>query len=254
MTITGGWKKATQTQKDPALHNPIDPNHNNPQNEEQIWWADTSGNIAPGMPSDVEDTQTSIGTPAAYGYVDMTPQGGDFGMPAFPGMTIEEGQAIRGVAHSQDFGSFAARKYTSPPNRDGDLNVDDFMSPDNQGTESEQNKIRYETGVNTEYDGGNSVSGRKIRRWRDRFIDFHWYKVEMNPSYVKYATPAVAKPQVTAQRNQSMSPFSAGDIIYEGGSFTPPMERRTPEPWDTALIESGTPMPGADFGLGSWGL
>lgn len=254
MAYTDAWKRATQTQRDPALHNPTDPAHNNPQDEDQIFWADTSGEIAPGMPADVEGDEYNIGTPTTHGYLDSTPQGGDFGMPAFPGFTIEEGQAVRGVAHSQDFGASAARKYVSPPNRDGDLNVDDFSSADNQGTVSVQNAIRFETGVGAEYDNGNSVHGRKIRRWRDRIIPMHWWQVEMNPSYQRYATPAVTKPLVTGNRNQAMSPYSAGHIIYEGGSFTLPQERRTPEPWDTALIQSGTPEPGADFGLGTWGL
>lgn len=255
MAYTDAWKRATQTQRDPLLHNPIDPAHNNPQDMEQIFWADTSGQLAPGMPADVEGDEPGIGTPATGGYVDATPQGGDFGMPAFPGLTIAEGQAIRGVAHEQDFGSYQARKYTSPPNRDGRLNVDDFNSPDNQGNTPEQNNIRFVTGVDTDYDNGNSRHARKIRRWRDRIIDFHWWNVEMNPSYAKYATPAVTKPAVSDLRNQAMSPYSAGEILYEGGSFTLPMERRTPEPWDTNMIQAGVPDPGAgDFGLGQWGL
>ena len=254
MTYTGGWKRATQTTKEPRLHNPTDPAHLNPQDEEQIFWADTSGEMAPGMPGEVEGDQYNVGTPATHGYIDSTPMGGDFGMPAFPGFTILEGQAVRGVAHAQDFGSVAARKYQTPPNLDGERNVDDFLSPDNQGTNTEQQKIRWEYGYGTEYDNGNSVHGRKIRRWRDRVIPMHWYDVEMNPSLRRYATPAVEKPLVTGNRNQSMSPYSAGHILYEGGSFTLPQERRTPEPWDTAMIESGTPEMGADFGLGSWGL
>jgi hypothetical protein len=253
MAVTGAWKRQTQTQRDPQLHNPIDPAHLTPTDQEQIFWEDTSGQLAPGMPADVEGTEENIGTPTTHGYIDTTPQGGDFGMPAFPGFTIEEGQAVRGVAHSQDFGAFAARKYVSPPNRDGSLNIDDFSAPNFQGTESDQNTIRYETGVEAESDFG-ANRHRKIRRWRDRFIDFHWYAVEMNPSYQKYATPAVTKPEVTNARNQAMSPYSAGDILYDGGSFTLPMERRTPEPWDTDLIQPGIPVPGADFGLGQWGL
>jgi hypothetical protein len=252
MAFTDGWKRAQQTQKDPALHNPIDPNHENPHNEEQIFWADTSGS-APGMPAAVEGDQYNIGTPLTPGaYVDNTPLGGDFGMPAFPGFTIAEGQAARAVAHAQDFGSVAARKYVTPTDR-GDLTVEMVEAPDYQGDNPEQNKIRYVTGVGTEYDGGNSRHNRRQKRWLERFIDHHWWTVEMQPSYVRQATPAVTKP-VAAQRNQSLSPFSAGQIQYQGDSFLNPMERRTPEPWDTALIESGTPMPGDDFGLGSWGL
>jgi hypothetical protein len=253
MAYTGAWKRQTQTVHDPALHNALDPAHNDPQDEEQIFWVDTSGEIVPGMPEDVEGDQYNIGTPAANGYLDMTPQGGDFGMPAFPGMTIAEGQAIRGVAHSQDFGSVAARKYVPPPNR-GHLEIEMVETPDYEGNPAEQNNIRWVTGVGTTYDNGNSVHGHRKPRWLDRVIPYHWYDVEMNPSYAKYATPAVTKPLVTDNRNQAMSPYPAGAIIYEGGSFTVPQERRTPEPWDTALIESGTPEPGADFGLGSWGL
>lgn len=254
MAYTDAWKRRTQTQRDPDLHNPIDPAHEHPTDQEQIFWMDTSGQIAPGMPADVEGDEYNIGTPTTHGYIDVTPQGGDFGMPAFPGFTIEEGQAVRGVAHSQDFGAFAARKYVSPPNRDGSLNVGLVEAPDYQGNPQEQNTIRFVTGVNGPYDGGNSVHNKRMKRWRDRIVDFHWWNVEMNPSYARYATPAVSKPVVTDARNQYMSPYSAGEIIYEGGSFTLPMERRTPEPWDTDLIEPGTPAPGADFGLGQWGL
>lgn len=254
MAYTDAWKRQSQKVQDPALHNATDPAHNNPQDEEQIFWVDTSGEIVPGMPADVEGDQYNIGTPNSQGaYLDMTPQGGDFGMPAFPGLTIAEGQAIRGVAHSQDFGAAAARKYTSPPNR-GHLNVQMVETPEYEGNPAEQNNIRWVTGVGGPYDGGNSVHGKRKPRWLDRVIPYHWYDVEMNPSYQRFATPAVTKPLVTDNRNQAMSPYSAGAIIYEGGSFTPPQERRTPEPWDTALIESGTPEPGADFGLGSWGL
>jgi hypothetical protein len=254
VAYTDAWKRRQQPVQDPMLHNPTDPAHLDPTDEDQIFWADTSGNIAPGMPDDVQDYNPGIGTPTTHGYIDTTPQGGDFGMPAFPGFTIDEGQAVRGIAHSQDFGSFAARKYVSPPNRDGDLNVDDFSSPDNQGNNPEQNNIRFVTGVGTDYDNGNSVHARKIRRWRDRFIDFHWWDVTMNPSYARYAKAAVTKPQVTEERNQAMSPYSAGEILYEGGSWTVPQERRTPEPWDTGMITAGSPAPGEDFGLGSWGL
>lgn len=253
MAFSDGWKRKQQQQREPALHNPIDPAHLEPQNTDQIWWADTSGDVAPGMPDAVIDEQKNIGTPTTHGYIDVTPQGGDFGMPAFPGFTIEEGQAVRGVAHSQDFGSFAARKYVSPPNRDGHLNIDDFSGPNNQGTESEQNAIRYETGTEAPSDFG-ANRHRKIRRWRDRVIDMHWWQVEMNPSYVRTATPAVEKPMVLSERTQNMSPFSAGEIYYNGDNFVAPMERRTPPPWDTAMIEPAEQTVGADFGLGSWGL
>jgi hypothetical protein len=254
VAYTGAWKRATQTTHDPALHNALDPAHNDPQDEEQIFWADTSGDIVPGMPADVEGDQYNVGTPPSDGaYLDMTPQGGDFGMGAFPGMTIAEGQAIRGVAHSQDFGSVDARKYVPPPNR-GHLEIQMVETPEYEGNPAEQNNIRWVTGVGGPYDGGNSVHGKRKPRWLDRVIPYHWYDVEMNPSYQRYATPAVTKPVVTANRNQAMSPFAAGQILYEGGSFTVPQERRTPEPWDTGLIESGTPEPGADFGLGTWGL
>lgn len=253
MAFTGAWKRTTQVQTRPARHNQMDPAHNDPQDEEQIFWTDTSGEIVPGMPADVEGDEYNIGTPATHGYIDSTPQGGDFGMPAFPGFTIAEGQAVRGVAHSQDFGAPAARKYTSPPNR-ATLHVQMVETPDYEGNPAEQNNIRWVTGVGGPYDGGNSVHGHRKPRWLDRVIDYHWYSVEMNPSYERHATVAVTKPTVLANRNQAMSPFSAGEILYEGGSFTAPMERRTPEPWDTALIESGVPEPGADFGLGSWGL
>jgi hypothetical protein len=254
VSYTDAWKRGTQTQRVPARHNQTDPAHNKPTDQEQIFWIDTSGDIAPGMPSDVQDDQANIGTPTTHGYIDTTPQGGDFGMPAFPGFTIEEGQAVRAVAHAQDFGAFDARKYTSPPNRDGTLNVGMVDAPDYEGNPAEQNNIRWVTGVGGPYDGGNSVHNKRIKRWRDRVVDFHWWEVQMNPSYARYATPAVTKPAVTGDRNQTMSPYSAGEILYDGGAFTLPQERRTPEPWDTALIQSGTPDPGSDFGLGQWGL
>ena len=253
MAITGAWKRQTQGVRDPMLQNPLDPAHLNPQDEEQIFWADTSGELVPGMPADVEGDQANIGTPTTHGYLDMTPQGGDFGMPAFPGLTIDEGQAIRGVAHSQDFGAVAARQYVTPPSRET-FHIEMVDGPDYEGNPAEQNTIRWVTGVGTQYDGGNSVHHKQKRRWLDRIIPNHWYEVEMNPSYKRYAALPNDKPQVTQLRNQAMSPYSAGEIIYEGGSFTPPQERRTPEPWDTTMIESGTPEPGADFGLGQWGL
>lgn len=252
MAFSDGWKRAQQQTREPALHNPLDPSHERPQTQEQIWWADTSG-AAPGMPSAVEGEQREIGTPPAHGYIDMTPQGGDQGMPAFPGVTLAEGQEIRGIVHNQDFGAVAARKYVSPPNRDGDLNVGMVEAPDYEGNPAEQNSIRYVTGVGAQYDGGNSRHNVRQKRWRDRLIDFHWWQVEMNPSYVRQATPAVTKPMVTNGRTQAMSPFSAGEIEYTGDSFLAPMQRRTPEPWDNDLVQSGTPD-GSDFGLGSWGL
>lgn len=252
MAFTGGWKRAQQTQREPMLHNPIDPAHGTPIDEEQIWWEDTSGS-APGMPDSVVDDQQIISPGPAKGYLDLTPQGGDFGMPAFPGFTIAEGQAVRAVAHSQDFGAVAARKYVSPKNRDGDYIVDDYSDNDVRGTSDAQNEIRWKTGVDAESDFG-ANRHRVIRRWRDRTIDYHWYQVEMNPSYVRTATPAKLKPMVTDNRNQTMSPFGAGDIYYQGDSFLAPVERRTPPPWDQDMTEEGTPDAGADFALGTWGL
>jgi hypothetical protein len=252
MAFSGGWKRAQQTQREPMLHNPIDPAHLQPIDEEQVWWEDTSGS-APGMPEAVIGEQHVISPGPAKGYLDLTPQGGDFGMPAFPGFTIEEGQAVRAVAHSQDFGSVAARKYVSPKNRDGDYNIDDYSLGDTRGTSDEQNEIRWNTGVDAPSDFG-ANKHRTIRRWRDRTIDYHFYNVEMNPSYVRTATPAREKPMVLDGRNQSMSPFAAGDIYYQGDSFLVPTERRTPPPWDQSMTEEGIAESGADFALGSWGL
>jgi hypothetical protein len=250
MSFSGGWKRATQTQREPMLHNPLDAGHLTPIDEEQIWWEDTSD--APALPGDVIDEQQVISPGPAKGYVDLTPQGGDFGMPAFPGFTIEEGQAVRGVAHSQDFGSVAARKYSSPKNRDGDYKVDDYGLGDVRGTSDEQNDIRWNTGVDAASDPG-ANHHRTIRRWRDRRIDYHWWDVTPSPSYVRNSGMPNTKPQLT-NGNQSISPFAAGDIYYQGDSFLVPMERRTPEPWDTAMIEEGSPTPGEDFALGTWGL
>jgi hypothetical protein len=249
-SVSNGWKRKQQLGREPALHNPIDPEHATPDDNEQIWWRDTSH--SPGMPDDVEGVQPNIGTPHG-GYEDMTPQGGDFGMPAFPGLTLAQGQEIRAIAHEQDFGAGTARRYISPRNRDGVYDVSETVTPDYEGNPAEQNNIRYVTGVGTSYDEGNSVHGRRITRWRERQLDYHWYDVEMRPSYVRQAQ-TVPQRAVVGDRTQAVSPYSSGEIIYQGDSFVAPMERRTPGPWDQPLVEEGTSPPGADFGLGMWGL
>ncbi len=250
MAFADGWKKQTQQGRGPALHNQLDPSHETPKDDEQVDWLDTSG--APQMPSDVVGDQYNIGI-VPSGFYDATPQGGDFGMPAFPGFDQDEAQATRNVAHAQDFGSVAARSYVTPINRDGTYEVTDVTSPNLEGNPDEQNEIRYVTGVGTKYDEGNSRPNHRITRWRERQLDYHWFDVEMNPSQVRQATTVGVK-GVPVNGNQMMSPYGSGEIIYNGDSFLAPVERRTPGPWDEALVETDEAMPGADFGLGMWGM
>jgi hypothetical protein len=248
---TGAWKKQRNKEVRVPLQAPIDPDHSNPENQAQVLWNDTTG--APSLPVDVEGGQFEQGN-VVGGPLDMTPQDHDFGYGVEPGFTTEQAQAVRGYAGELDYGSVAQRLYAAPEDRDGHYDVSVVSNHPLDGTSPETVDIRWNTGVGSPNDslyGGQSHPNKRIQRWRDRYIDMHWWGVDMNPSVARHSRGTAVLPEV-ANRNQYVSD-EEGHVILHPDNWEVPQERRTPRAWDESMTVDGSEQPDS-FGLGNWGL
>jgi hypothetical protein len=253
MAYSGAWVVKSQTRARVALQAPTDPEHLNPTEDldhpgQQALWVNQAP--APDLPGELfigQDGQPVV----VAGPVDATPDDPNHGVGVGPGLTIRESQELRGTLHSEDFGAVAAHAWDPMVNRDGAPHVE--IIDDTPGEGDSPQTLQYgRTGVGQPNDPY-ARTGRRIKRWYDRYIDMHRYEVELRPQYLRSAkTVALAQPVPT--QNQLTSPYPA----FTGApgtpdSFVAPQDRRTPGPWDQALVTDGTDQL-AGFGLTSWGL
>lgn len=249
-----GWSKAAGPTPAVPLVAPVDPEHLTPTADpdlatgSQLWVASTP---APTLPDSL--TAEPFGTPVGGGGpIDRTPQDPNFGVGSGPALTTLESQDVRGAVMSKDLGAVAARQYQPMIVRDGSRHVAIIGDTVSDGA-SPQTLQYKQTGVGQPIDPYARL-GKRIKRWMDRYIDFHRYDPAYRPMYQVYASTKAEQPAV-AGGNQLVSPFAAfTPYTTTPDSFVGPQERVTPVPWDQPLTSDGIGAGGNQFGLTSWGL
>lgn len=248
----GAWKRATlgPVKREPLVPG-IDPAHLTPENEQDANYVDTTG--GPGLPVDVTGGQFEQGSPPVL-YLDRTPVDHEFGVGDLPGVDQAQARAIGNAARSMDFGAVAAESFVNPGRREGTYEVLRVMNGDEDGASPITNEIRWDTGVGSPYDP-DARSNTRIQRWRDRFIDMHWWNVEWRALPDQFAKTAPELPYVANRTATTVSPYQ-GNLVTDPQNWQTPQERRGTRDWDESMTTDGTdqPMAGAAFGLTTWGL
>lgn len=254
MALTGAWaKRSTPSNAAPLKPGP-DPEHEKASPlldvpVGQPGWAQ-SGPTPPTLPAALDSTIRQP-DPGGIGPVDESPDFGH-GLGIGPGhaMTIPQVQEERRIVHGEDLGAPAANTWVPMINRDGYNHVDVIADTDNDG-ESPQTVALQRSGLGVATDPY-ARTGRRIKRWYDRFIDMHDWAVERRPAYIRNAYTGPNQPPVPGG-NQLDSPFQTfGNPYVTPDSFVAPQTRRAPGAWDEYMQHDGTYEP--TTGLGSWGL
>lgn len=249
MAVTGGWKRrAVRGAQDPPRHPGIDPEHASPVDAPDPTMGDLTG--APGLPAEWAGGQYLQG-PVASEYVDLTPVDHMHGLGALPGVSLEDAQARAGRVRSEDWGADDQRSFERPRYQEHGRRHTEMVSQGLGGASPET--LRYQVeGVESPIDP-HARHNRRVARWHEPGpVDMHWYGPEKRPRYLKTATGSRERDAVPA-RTQHVSPFGAGRI-ERPDNWAPAVVRRSPRDWSESSAVDAAPQPGADFGLGSWGL
>lgn len=248
---SGAWKTQTRVRERVPLVQQIDPQHISPDTVQDVAYVDTTG--APYVPAELIDGQYEQ-APVPSMYVDLTPvDDHEFGVGDQPGIDQREARDLGGRARSVDMGAVSATSYAPKVARDGTYEVLRVRNHDNDGASPATVALRNETGVGVASDFAARPNTR-IQRWRDRFIDMHWWDASMRPLPVTTAKVAAEMPEV-ANRSQWVSPFAGNQV--QPGPWQEPQERRTPRSWDEGMTTDGTQqlaLSEQHFGLPMWGL
>jgi len=255
-TYSGAWARQRLPSQLVPLQAPVDPEHLTPSNlddrapgQQPLW---STSVHAPTLPDELAGHDPS-GVIEPGGPVDSTPADPNLGIAGGNGLTTLEAQALRGLAHSQDFGAVAAHQWQPQTDRFDGSGPHVEIIPDTIGDGDSPSTVdlRYRTGVGAASDDGNSRLAKRQKRWWDRVIDFHRWPVTYRPRIAVNARTPSATPPV-ASGGQLVSPFPA--LVWTGtpDRFVAPQERRTPGPWDEPLQTD--PMSAGPYALGSWGL
>jgi hypothetical protein len=253
MAFAGQWKTKTQQPVKAAPLVPgLDPDHLTPENQQDANYVDTTG--GPGLPTDVEGGQFEQNPRVPVLYLDQTPVDHDWGVGDLPGVTHAEGRRIGTAMRELDFGAVAAEDYVNPGRREGTYEVQRVQNTDLDGASPATVEIRWDTGVGSPYDL-DARSNIRITRWRDRWIDMHWWATEWRALPDKTAKTAPELGYVQNRTSTTVSPYQ-GNLITDPRNWQTPQERRGTRDWDESMTEDGTAEPLADqmFGLTSWGL
>ena len=253
---SGGWRRwvSAQAGADVRLVQPTDPEHLDPSaNTAEVHWTQDTPQYP--LPVDMVGGQY-LQPPVAGGPLDYTPESHDVGTGVGHGDPVLVAQDRRGVEHSEDYGAVDARRYIAADSRDGAWHVD--VIPDTAGHGASPGQLaRKVTGVEGS-DDQFARSGRRIWRWRDRFIDRHMWGVDFRPALIRNAYSA---PQTGVQDNgdQYTSPAPLMAANGQAGIGTPDkfryaQVRRIPRPWDEELAIDGTTSGQTADGLTVWGL
>lgn len=258
--LTGAWaRKATTPTPVVPLVAERDPQHLDPDPNIDVTvgmplWVSTAPapTLDPGLTG--EGYATPIG---GGGPIDHTPDDPQFGVGGGHGQTREQAQAVRTELMSVDLGSVAARHYQPAVDRDGAPHVAVIPDVPLDGDSPQTLQIRERTGVGQPNDPY-ARTGKRIKRWYDRYIDMHWFDVEMRPMPIRNAAVAQMQPPV-AGGTQYDSPWpTPAPMRATPDAFVAQQVRRTPETWGEPIATDGTGMQIlgdlSDFGLGAWGL
>lgn len=257
MAYSGGWRRwvANASGQPVRLEPPIDAQHLDPaDNTMPVHWEQDTAQYP--LPDELVGGQY-IQPPVAGGPLDYTPVSHDVGSGVRPGDSPRQAQIVRGIDHEQDYGAVQARRYAPADSRDGAWHVD-IIDDTRNGGASPRQLDRKVTGIEGS-DDAYARTGRRIWRWRDRFIDRHMWGVDFRPALIRNAyTAPQSGPQSNGDQYTSPAPLmtSGGtDGIGTGDKFRLAQVRRVPRPWDEELATDGTAYQSTTTdGLTVWGL
>jgi hypothetical protein len=258
-----GWGKRTEQDPEAPLKPGTDTQHVFPDPTPE-WaagipplWVNSAG--APMLPDEILAVQRAR-VPATGLDLDQTPVSHFYGRGTGPGLTTQEAQDIMGPWHNDDTGVVAYEASVPMVDRDDRAGSPSALIIDDQpGYGASPETLRFrEEGVGAPYDGGVSRVGRRLQRWRDRYIEMHRYDTERRPvtpktAYVSQAQPAATNP------GQLDSPWPTSTTYYAGpmDKFVPQVVRRIPRPSGEPLATDGAYQASEayqNYGLRTYGL
>jgi hypothetical protein len=253
----GTWRRAAVNQSKTRLVPPPDPQHETPDaNPNGVDWEQSV--FAPMLPLEMVGDQYLV-PPTMVTLVDRDvdthdPHPCDAGEGPLDTLAAQD---LRTAEADRDRGASASRLWTPVKSRDGTFTVTIIPDVPGQGDQPDAPRQRFEQGVGVAQDPY-ARAGRRIARWRDRWVDMHRWNVEYRPHLVKTAYPALTAPPVPGG-NQYNSPAPTEAQFGAAGVGTPdqlvwPVERRAPRPWDESATTDGSELAGAGYGLTTWGL
>jgi hypothetical protein len=258
-----GWGRRTEQESEAPLKPGTDTQHVYPDPTPE-WeagipplWVNSAG--APLLPDEVIAAQRAR-VPATGLDLDQTPVSHFYGRGTGPGLTTQESQDVMGPWHNDDTGVVAYEASVPMVDRDarpGSPHVD-FIDYGARGGASPETLRFKEEGIEGPYDGGVSRVGRRMQRWRDRYIDRHTYETERRPVAPKtaYRTQAQPSPDNPTQLD---SPWPTSATYYAGpmDKFVPQVVRRLPRPYGEPLATDGGYQASEayqNYGLRTYGL
>lgn len=253
VAYAGAWKTRTQQPVPAAPLVPgLDPDHLHPTDDQDPNYVDSTGQ--PGLPVDIEGGQYEQLTSVPVLYLDRTPTDHEWGVGDLPGVTQGQARRVGNTMREIDFGAVAAKEYENPGRREGTYEVLRVQNGDEDGASPETVNIRWDTGVGSPYDA-DARSNIRITRWRDRFIDMHWWATEWRALPDNTAKTAPELPYVADRTASTVSPYK-GNLVEDPRNWQTPQERRGVRQWDDSMTTDGTDQPLAEmaFGLSTWGL
>lgn len=251
-TYSGTWKRQSVTPTTVRLVPDADPEHAVPTDNEQITWVSTV--IAPMLPDSMVGDQY-LQPPVPVMLVDRDVDDPAHGGGIRPGDSTYGAQDRRDRVHGEDLGAVDARRWAPTGSRDGSYNVRTLDDTPGMGDSSDWARARYESGVGAASDP-HARTGRRIVRWRDRYIDMHRWESGPRATVARQAYTAPQSAPLIG--NQYVSPAPLFAQAGQHGIGTPdqfvwPEDRRAPRPWDESGM-AATDGNGGSYGLTVWGL
>lgn len=251
---SGAWKRATLPVSLVPLKPGIDPEHAHPSDAPDPTYAlsyvDMTG--APTLPTEWDGGQY-VQDYVPSEFTDQTPVSHEIGVGFLPGMDTEEAQRIGGWARSQDLGAPDSRDFERPQYQEDGSAHDEILNRDLNGASPAD--LKYdEKGVGVGIDPYARTNRRITRRpTGPALYDSRWFDPAMRPRYLHTAQGQSEKPVVPGR--QVNTPDSPRNVTLRPDNWAAPIIRRSSAGWDQPYAtDAETPVSGADFGLGSWGL
>jgi hypothetical protein len=241
---TGAWLTQSQQVTQVDIHPGISGQHSTPSPDPNVRpgqipnWQSTVE--APDLPKAIMPGSEPVQLETGIGPVDHEP---DMGTGYGPGISSGLGelgsQDQAAPYHSTDLGAYAAHHWIRPIDRDGVPHVETIELADNAGDSESQ--VRFDrTGYGQPIDPNVQLGTGKLKRWYDRFVDYHRWGAEYRPLRPRYARPPRTTQVNAPDQHTPHGPSIMGFNPSTMDRFVAPQMRRTPGPWDEGITTDGT--------------
>ena len=241
---SGAWltqyKPVTQVDIHPGIsgqHSKPSPNPNVMPGQIPHWQSTV---VAPDLPVEIMPGSMPVHLETGIGPIDYEPDmGTGYGPGIAPGLSQLEAQDAAAPYHSTDLGAYAAHHWNRSIDRDGTPHLETIELQSNDG--DSQAQVRYErTGYGQPIDPNVTLGTGKIKRWYERFVDYHRWGAEFRPLRPRYARPAATTQVTMPDQYTPHTPSVTGYRPAPPDRFVAPQMRRAPGPWDEGITTDGT--------------